>query len=100
MTRSDDTQRSPHVYNNSNSSHLLELSDGLWRPQDPLRSVGGHLGSLTVGSPPEQLIELCDEELVRAPEIVADGHAERQVAVVECVLQNIIDRRGNINCGN
>ena len=81
-------------------SYLLELGNSLRSSENSLRGVCCHLGRLAVRAAPEQLIELCDEELVRAPEIVADGHAERQVAVVECVLQNIIDRRGNINCGN
>ena len=74
------------MYNNSNSSHLLELGDGLRCPQDPLGSVGGHLGSLTVGSPPEQLIELCDEQLICPAQIVPDRHPEGEVGIVESVL--------------
>ena len=70
-----------------NPTYLLKLGDGLGSSEDPLGSVGSHLGGLAVCATPEELIELCDEQLISAAQVVADSHAERQVAVVECLLE-------------
>ena len=86
MTGSDDTQSILTSIINFNSAYLLELGDGLRSPQDPLGSVGSHLGCLTVGSSTEQLVKLCDEQLVSSTEVVPDGHPEGEVGVVEGVL--------------
>ena len=51
-------------------SYLLELGDGLGSSEDPLGSVGSHIGGLAAGAAPEQLIELCDEQLVSPAEVV------------------------------
>ena len=79
-------KRSVHIL----LSYLLELGDGLGSPEDPLGGVGSNLGGLAVGPAPEQLVELCDKQLVRTAEVVPDGHAEREVAVVESLLEIII----------
>ena len=90
MTRkfssSEITNKTRGSRSSSSFYYLLELGDGLRCPQDSLGSVSCHLGGLTVGSPPEQLVELCDEELVGPAQIVPDRHPEGQVGVVEGVL--------------
>ena len=70
-------------------SYLLELGDCLGSPEDPLGGVSSHLGGLAVCAAPKQLIEFCDKQLVRTAEVVPDGHAERQVAVIESLLEII-----------
>ena len=64
----------------------MELSDSLRGAKDPLGPVSRHLGRLAVVAAAEEIIELCDEQLVRAAQVVPHGHAQGQVAVVESVL--------------
>ena len=69
------------------SSYLLELGNGLRCSQDTLGSVGGSLGCLAVVPSAKELIEPGDKELVCATKIVPHGHPQRQLTVVQGVLE-------------
>ena len=71
--------------------NLLELADGLRRAQDALGRVGGDLGRLGVLAVPERVVELPDEELVGAAEIVADCESEGHVGVLQVPVDVVDD---------
>uniref|UniRef100_A0A8W7PT82 Uncharacterized protein n=1 Tax=Anopheles coluzzii TaxID=1518534 RepID=A0A8W7PT82_ANOCL len=72
--------------------HLLELLDRLRRAQDALRRDRRHLGRLRKLAVLEQLVKLAHEQILRAGQIVAHRHAQRQVRV----LQHRVDVRDDL----
>lgn len=71
---------------------LLESLDRLGRSQNASRGVGRDLGSLTVLSLLEEVLELLNEQLIGSWQVGPRSHADGEVSILQLVCRNRLDQ--------